>query len=117
MGWIHYLRITPAAREQIANGEDPIWLRNSKRSKYIRQVMLSAPPWVDREALWAMMDEARRLTELTGTLHVLDHKVPLTHPRVCGLTVPWNVRVVPWRVNASKGNRWDPDQMSLFAEE
>jgi hypothetical protein len=41
------------------------------------------------------------------------HIVPLNHPYVCGLHVPWNMRVVPWRVNASKGNAFNPDQLPL----
>jgi hypothetical protein len=27
--------------------------------------------------------------------------------------VPWNIRVTPKAVNASKGNRWYPDQTEL----
>jgi hypothetical protein len=41
--------------------------------------------------------------------------VPLTHPRVCGLTVPWNLEIKPARVNMSESNHVHLDeQLSLF---
>jgi hypothetical protein len=63
----------------------------------------------------AERDKARVMTIVTGELHVLDHIVPVTHPVVCGLTVPWNLRVIHWRVNGAKGNTWNPDQLELFS--
>lgn len=61
-----------------------------------------------------MRATAKALSVFSGRLHVLDHIIPVTHPLVCGPTVPWNLRIVPWRVNASKGNRWNPNQLELF---
>lgn len=114
MGWIHYLGRSPS-RAALLRGEVPRWIANSRRAGYIARVLLSAPPWVDLDALRALAAEAQRMTALTGRLHVLDHEIPLSHPRVCGLTVPWNIRVRHWRANASKGNRWTPpEQLELF---
>lgn len=113
MGWVHYIGRAPSRARLIA-GDPPAWVTNSRRASYIRAVILSAPPWVDRAALMRLHAQAAQLTKDTGALHVLDHDVPLQHPAVCGLSVPWNVRVVPWRVNASKGNRWHPEQLPLF---
>lgn len=112
MGLVDYIRAPSRARLLV--GDVPHWIANSPRGNYIASVVLSAPPWVDRVALYLMKEAAAALTRATGTLHVLDHIVPLNHPLVCGLTVPWNLRVVPWRVNASKGNDWCPEQMELF---
>lgn len=113
MGFVHYTDKAPS-RVKLLRGEVPRWIANNKRASYIISVVLSCPPWVDRKALFALHEEAQRLTKETGIVHVLDHEVPLNHPNVCGLTVPWNLRVVTWRVNASKGNNWNPHQLELF---
>ena len=104
----------PRLRGRLLAGDYPQWLKNHCRKVYIIACVLSAPPWVDRAEITALRKEARARAEETGVRHVLDHIVPLTHPYVCGLTVPWNLRVVPWRCNASKGNKWNPDQLELL---
>lgn len=101
-------------RPLLLAGNEPPWLRRHPRRSYIVAAVLSAPPWTDRKALNALRDEARRLTALTGVEHVLDHIVPLCHPYVCGLTVPWNLRVITRAQNAAKSNHWTPDQLELF---
>lgn len=113
MGFVHYVNKAPS-RAALLRGEIPRWIANSKRSRYIAQIVLSAPPWVDRKALMALHEAAAELTRTTGVLHVLDHEVPVNHPMVCGLTVPWNLRVVTWKVNSAKSNNWNPDQGELF---
>jgi 5-methylcytosine-specific restriction endonuclease McrA len=105
----------PRLRARIAAGDSPGWLQRHPRRAYIVAAILSAPPWVDRAAVNVIRDEARRLTAETGVPHVLDHVVPLSHPMVCGLTVPWNLRVITYAQNAAKSNRWHPDQLELFA--
>ena len=112
MGVLDYIRWQ--SRERLLAGDMPYWIANSKRSKYIASVVLSAPPWVDRKELNLLQDEARRLTLVTGKQYVLDHIVPLNHPRVCGLTVPWNLQIILKTANDSKGNKWCPEQMDLF---
>jgi hypothetical protein len=113
MGMIHYIRMK--SRERLIAGDVPAWIANSPRRRYIAQVVLSAPPWVDRAALRLIQYRAQCLTELTGIPHQVDHIVPLNHSLVCGLTVPWNLEVVPALVNGAKSNRWLPDQLDLFA--
>lgn len=69
----------------------------------------ATPAWADLRAIGLVYKEARRRTRETGTLYVVDHIVPKISDRVCGLHVPWNLRVVPWRENTLKHNRWWPD--------
>ena len=113
MGFVHYVNKAPS-RLMLLAGELPLWIKNSPRSRYIAAIVLSAPPWVDRKALMAMHNIAQRLSASTGIPHSLDHIVPVNHPRVCGLTVPWNLEIVPLRVNMAKSNNWCPEQMELF---
>jgi hypothetical protein len=40
-----------------------------------------------------------------GLEYELDHRTPLKHPLVCGLHVPWNLRVVKRTTNQRKSNR------------
>lgn len=115
MGIIDYLGRKPS-RDKLLRGEIPAWIARSKRGKYISSVVLSAPPWVDLNRLRAMAAECRWVSEMSGIEHCLDHIVPLNHPKVCGLTVPWNLRIVPRKPNESKGNSWNPDQLHLFDE-
>lgn len=116
MGFVDYCDKAPS-RRKLLNGEMPKWVGNSKRSRYIAAVILSTPPWVDRKQLRNLKAEAARLTAETGVLHTLDHIVPMNHPLVCGLTVPWNIRIVPNRTNMAKSNKWLPGQMDLFGDE
>lgn len=119
MGLVHYYS-RPPSRQKLIAGVTPKWIANSKRSKYLAQIVLSAPPWLtkeDRAEILRLHNQAVLLTKSTGVLHVLDHRTPVNHPRVCGLTVPWNLRVVTWKVNASKGNKWNPDQLEMFGHE
>lgn len=104
-------------KARIMAGERVHWVFNHKtRADYLLAIVMSAPPWVDKWELEALRAFARAMTTMTGELYVLDHIVPVTHPRVCGLTVPRNLRVVHWRVNGAKGNKWNPDQLELFEE-
>ena len=102
-----------ASKRKLMRGEPVPWIENAKRARYIRQCVLSFPPWVDRKALHKLWLDCRRQEVLTGVPHTLDHIVPLNHPYVCGLTVPWNLRAVPALHNFSKGNDWHPDQLAF----
>lgn len=110
-------------KERLLRGEHVHWVHGHKRSSYLVAAVLSFPKWVDRKALLRLKAERDAKTKATGIPHVLDHIVPLNHPRVCGLSVPWNFKVVPYSTNASKGNAWcewhgdlfsEPEQFKLF---
>jgi len=108
---IHYIR--PRTKQRILAGQVPNWISRDRRAQRILRVCLSTPLWLRPAELRGLQELAIWQTEMTGVQHVLDHIIPVNHPRVSGLTVPWNLQVVPWRVNAAKGNTWDPDQLEL----
>ena len=77
-------------------------------------LLTATPKWLTKQqkkAISTIYREARRLTELTGVKHVVDHVHPLTGKNQagevisCGLHVPWNLQVVTEEHNLSKGCR------------
>jgi len=72
----------------------------------------ATPAWLTEEQLleikllYLFVAERRKLTGLD--LEV-DHIVPLQGENVCGLHVPWNLQVLTASENASKGNRFNPE--------
>lgn len=71
-------------------------------------MVLACPEWADRHKIRAIYAEARAKIALDGknTWHV-DHIVPLNNPRVCGLHVHTNLRIIPARENCKKHNSFD----------
>jgi hypothetical protein len=99
----------PAFKASLVAGRPmPEWLRLHKRREYIVRAILSFPYWVDRAELRRVQDDCDSLTRETGIRHVIDHIVPLGHHLVCGLTVPWNLQIITYHANASKGGKFSP---------
>lgn len=65
----------------------------------------ATPAWADLDAIRALYLEAAAASSKTGVKHHVDHIVPIRHPRVCGLHVHANLRVIPAAANHSKGNK------------
>jgi hypothetical protein len=101
------MRYSRRLRKRILKGDYPAWLVRHPRQKYIVNVILSEPPWSDRKVLLRIYREAQRRNSIHKRQRwVVDHIVPVTHELVCGLTVPWNLRIIPASENAARGNRW-----------
>ena len=67
----------------------------------------SCPRWLeeaDLEAIRALYRMAQRITDCMGIQHEVYHYYPLQGETVCGLHVPWNLRVVPAAINRRKTN-------------
>jgi hypothetical protein len=62
------------------------------------------PSWVKTADLWVFHKECKRLSKETGVVHHVDHIVPLRGENVCGLHVPWNLRIIPAAENNAKKN-------------
>ena len=68
----------------------------------------ATPPWItkdQKEAIKGLYLHAMRLTKITGERYVVDHIIPLINPTICGLHVPWNLRVITQEENLLKSNK------------
>ena len=69
----------------------------------------AVPKWINEELKQEIQKfyiEARSKTKETGINYEVDHIVPLMGENVCGLHVPWNLRVITRYENRSKANRF-----------
>jgi hypothetical protein len=76
----------------------------------------ATPPWLTRRQkteMRAMYQIAITMSKTTGERYVVDHIWPLRSDFVCGLHVPWNLRVVTQEENALKSNKLPGDSDAL----
>jgi 5-methylcytosine-specific restriction endonuclease McrA len=69
----------------------------------------ATPVWLTKDERLKMRElyvQARKLTALTNEQYVVDHIVPLQGETVCGLHVPWNLRVITQEENLQKSNKF-----------
>ena len=68
----------------------------------------ATPPWLTRKQkseIRQLYQIAITMTQTTGEQYVVDHIVPLRSHEVCGLHVPWNLRVITQEENLKKSNK------------
>lgn len=68
------------------------------------------PQWLTEEHLKDIQTEyelSAWCSEVMGVKYNVDHIVPLQGKTVCGLHVPWNLRVIPASDNFKKSNKFD----------
>ena len=68
----------------------------------------ATPSWLTRKQkgeIRQIYQIAIVMTKTTGEQYVVDHIVPLRSPVVCGLHVPWNLRVITQEENLRKSNK------------
>lgn len=93
---------------------------NADTAKRRAQKHSATPTWLTQEhheQMQALYAEALKLAAQTGVEHQVDHIYPLRSDVVCGLHVPWNLRVVTSSENQSKSNRLpDPSEALAYPD-
>jgi 5-methylcytosine-specific restriction endonuclease McrA len=87
------------------NNQEQVLADNKVRRRKHRQ---ATPPWISRKQksdMRALYQAAIHMTKTTGERYVVDHIVPLRSDIVCGLHVPWNLRVITQEENLKKSNK------------
>jgi hypothetical protein len=74
-------------------------------------ILTRTPSWANKEEIKAIYQRAQEVTCNTGVIHHVDHIYPLRHALFSGLNVSWNLRIVPWLENLTKGNRVDKSML------
>jgi 5-methylcytosine-specific restriction endonuclease McrA len=72
------------------------------------QKLNATPTWLteaQKTEILALYQLREQLSLEKGIIYHVDHIVPLINKDVCGLHVPWNLRVVTEEENLKKGNR------------
>jgi hypothetical protein len=83
---------------------------NAKLVKRRATKLRAMPTWLTSSQLLEIKDIYRLAKELQWLSEVpleVDHEVPLQGDSVCGLHVPWNLRIITRPLNRSKGNKHD----------
>lgn len=76
----------------------------------------ATPPWLSRKQrseIRQLYQIAITMTQSTGEQYVVDHIYPLRSDVVCGLHVPWNLRVMTQGENLKKSNSLPGDEYAL----
>lgn len=84
-----------------------VWVRADTKARR-RKHREATPPWLSRQQkaqIREMYKMAITMTKTTGEQYVVDHIVPLRSETVCGLHVPWNLRVITQEENLKKSNK------------
>lgn len=84
-----------------------LWVRADTKARR-RKHRLATPKWLTRRQkgeIRQLYQIAMTMTQTTGEQYVVDHIIPLRSEFVCGLHVPWNLRVITREENLAKSNQ------------
>jgi hypothetical protein len=84
-----------------------IWVRADTKARR-RKHRQATPKWLSskqKAEIRQLYQIAITMTKTTGEQYVVDHIVPLRSDDVCGLHVPWNLRVITQEENLKKSNK------------
>jgi hypothetical protein len=76
----------------------------AKRAKRRAALLCRTPAWADLDAIARIYVESKRLTEVTGIKHHVDHIIPLQGATVSGLHIAENLQILTAQENLQKSN-------------
>lgn len=83
-------------------------IANALSKRYKLKKAKATPLWLTPEQIYNMQctyKVAAQLSETSSQKWHVDHIVPIRGKDVCGLHVPWNLQLLPAKMNMQKGNR------------
>ena len=98
-----HVKKPPYQKKRTGPKQDPKH-RSARRKSAIMRARPKALTKEQRSAIRRIYDASQKTTKLTGIQHHVDHIIPLNHPDVCGLHVPWNLQILPASENKKKSN-------------
>ena len=87
--------------------KNDLWVKADTKARR-RRHREAAPKWLtkqQKQEIRELYKIAITMSKLTGEQYVVDHIVPLRSDVVCGLHVPWNLRVITQAENLLKSNK------------
>ena len=87
--------------------KNSVWVKADTKARR-RKHRQATPHWLTRKQkgeIRQLYQIAITMSRTTGEPYVVDHIVPLRGEGVCGLHVPWNLRVVTREENLRKSNK------------
>jgi len=84
------------------------WVRADTKARR-RKHRQATPSWLtkkEKAEIRQLYQIAITMSKTTGEQYVIDHIVPLRGEAVCGLHVPWNLRVITQEENLKKSNKY-----------
>lgn len=100
-------RKSPIREPVIPNRNDPKAIRYSEWGTKKGTNRVTAIERSFRTPRWVNISDIKFIYDNCPRFYNVDHIIPLIHPLVCGLDVPWNMQYLKKSENSKKSNKFD----------